>query len=330
MPARTSLDTYLRVLLSGAVIVPLALVAVAAGFLGSRELLLVIVGIAAVGIALAVLLARSLAARWHDGTEQPAPSAESAKDERIPSRRSPSAKARRAAHARANRSVRASRLARELARAGLATHARATAARERLEDREGEIGRQLADIAEDAARLYRQSGSVLAAVRSQPIAEEDIFEPGHALELAVDMLRPRLQRLDIPVRVASSAPVPSCVGDILTMQAVFVHVIDSAWQALARSADARRSTREDTAVLVDLRGAPGGLSVQMTVTAKGADWPGDAERAFDPELVVAGDARGARLALCRHLLTRVGGTLEVRDGEGERAPAAVLVIPSVR
>lgn len=245
----------------------------------------------------------------------------------------------RDASQRAARSIRTARLVRELARLNLRVHTHACAILARRPDpatsratggsgnpAEREERARVAQIVSDSARCYRQLRPLLGEIHSPPMDHmQPGIDPGRAIDLALELLRPRLERLGLSTDVHRPPAVPTCVGDIRSMQSVFAQLLDNAAAALSARPQPRPTGTEGPSIAVVV--TVGELTVFVDITDRGVGLPAvTRERLFDPDFTTRGPGRGAGLAVCRHLLTRIGGVVELQQasrGPGARARVAI-------
>jgi signal transduction histidine kinase len=239
---------------------------------------------------------------------------------------------------RAERALQIGALVRELARTNLRTSADAHALIADVDGpADGETRARIERIAADSARAYKTLQALLPEICCRALSRADT--PGvdvvQAIDLALDLLHPKLARLGVSVAVAGRLSVPACAGDIRSIQSVFVQLVENAAEAVHERSDERPDSGPDPAVTIAVYPTAGELAVCVDITDTGAGLPAvTPARLFAPDFTTRGAGRGAGLAVCRHLLTRVGGLLELSslgaghdddDGPGTRARVTIPV-----
>jgi two-component system NtrC family sensor kinase len=179
-------------------------------------------------------------------------------------------------------------------------------------------------IASEAERMKTIVGGLLDYARS-PIAEPDAPRATDVAALGrhvAALLDPQLRRAKVQLALELDAA-PPVKMDAGALQQVLVNLIQNAAQALAPTGGA-----------VTVRGepAPGAIATVVRVIDDGPGVPADHRgRVFDPFFTTkaAGVGTGLGLAVCKHLVSRAGGTIEVVDGPGGRGAELRVVIPAV-
>ncbi|HVK84304.1 MAG TPA: ATP-binding protein [Kofleriaceae bacterium] len=168
------------------------------------------------------------------------------------------------------------------------------------------------------ARTPRTSDRVITATsKPEPppatVPATVVRHVGALLELQLEKAKARLVTdvaSDKPIAIEASA-----------LQQVLVNLVQNAAQALG----------DGGTISIGVKPAPGGVATLITV---GDDGPGipakDRGRVFDPFFTTkaAGVGTGLGLAVCKHLVTTAGGSIEVGDGAGGRGAEFRLVIPN--
>ena len=170
------------------------------------------------------------------------------------------------------------------------------------------------------ARAPRQTASMAAATAASSAASCD---PAAVLRHVAALLEPQLRRTKatLAIEVATAAPIAI---EAHALQQVLVNLAQNAAQAMA-AADI-----EGGALAIAARPAPGGIATLITVTDEGPGVPpADRGRVFDPFFTTkaAGTGTGLGLAVCKHLVTTAGGSIEVGDGPNGRGAEFRVVIP---
>lgn len=203
--------------------------------------------------------------------------------------------------------------------------------------RGGDPALQIARMAADAARAYRHVRHLVSDIRCPraPVAERPV-NVARAVALALELLQPRLARLGVSTAVTCDPELPACVGDIRSLQSIFVQLIDSA-AAFAKSAApglARIaiSAYPSAPPAVDTGGgrpaSTGSLAVFVDIVGPGPErLDDDPAPRFAPGPTGLTAGREASLAVCHHVLTRIGGVLELSPGDDGRGTRAWVAIP---
>jgi C4-dicarboxylate-specific signal transduction histidine kinase len=161
---------------------------------------------------------------------------------------------------------------------------------------------------------------------------------GDAGELTVDDQRisfthrhePQLKRARarLVTDVRSSTPVAI---EAHALQQVLVNLVQNAAQAMLQTLDPDADGGGSTITLT-VAPAPGGIATAITVRDEGPGVPvADRARVFDPFFTTkaAGTGTGLGLAVCKHLVTTAGGSIEVGVPPDGRGAEFRLVIPNV-
>jgi signal transduction histidine kinase len=171
----------------------------------------------------------------------------------------------------------------------------------------------------DYARAQRKSER-LVAVSGASVASCD---PAAVLRHVSALLEPQLRRTKASLALDVRATAPLAI-EAHALQQVLVNLAQNAAQAMAGA------NIEGGVLAISARPEPGGIATLITVTDEGPGVPApDRGRVFDPFFTTkaAGAGTGLGLAVCKHLVTTAGGTIEVGDGPGGRGAEFRVVIP---
>jgi two-component system NtrC family sensor kinase len=163
-------------------------------------------------------------------------------------------------------------------------------------------------IAAEAERMKTIAGGLLDYARA-PVAEASGTRPTDVAAIGAHvaaLLDPQLRKAKVKLSL-ELATAPAVAMDAGALQQVLVNLIQNAAQAGART------------VTVRAEPAPGAIAAVIRVVDDGPGVPAaDRTRIFDPFYTTkaAGVGTGLGLAVCKHLVSRAGGTIEVVD----RAP----------
>ena len=172
------------------------------------------------------------------------------------------------------------------------------------------------------ARAHRKGARGLAIAPGASSSASNC-NPAAVLRHAGALLEPQLRRTRTSLAIDVTATEPIAI-EAQALQQVLVNLGQNAAQAMAEA------NIEGTLTLA-ARPAPGGVATLITVTDEG---PGvrveDRARVFDPFFTTkaADVGTGLGLAVCKHLVATVGGSIEVGDGPGGRGAEFRVVIPN--
>jgi signal transduction histidine kinase len=171
------------------------------------------------------------------------------------------------------------------------------------------------------ARAHRKGARDLAASASPTPGSCD---PAAVLRHVGALLEPQLRRTRSSLAIDVTATAPIAI-EAHALQQVLVNLGQNAAQAMAEA------KLEGGTLSITARPAPGGIATLITVTDEGPGVPPpDRARVFDPFFTTkaAGAGTGLGLAVCKHLVTTAGGSIEVGDGPGGRGAEFRVVIPN--
>ena len=176
-------------------------------------------------------------------------------------------------------------------------------------------------IAEEAARMKTIVGDLLDYARSDhtPTLEgsTDIAELLHRTEA---LLTPTLRRQAVRVHIAAEDELPRAAVDAHALQQVFVNLVQNAAQAMPGGGtitlEARVRVRERE------------IEVSVKDEGPGVE-PAVRDRIFEPFFTTKppGEGTGLGLAVCRFLVGKMAGRLEVVDPSSGRGAELRVVIP---
>jgi len=170
------------------------------------------------------------------------------------------------------------------------------------------------------ARTPRQPERMTTASATSVAASCD---PAAVLRHVGALLEPQLRRTRAMLAIEVTATAPLAI-EAHALQQVLVNLAQNAAQAMAAA------NIEGGALAIAARPAPGGIATLITVTDEGPGVPpADRGRVFDPFFTTkaAGAGTGLGLAVCKHLVTTAGGSIEVGDGPNGRGAEFRVVIP---
>lgn len=170
------------------------------------------------------------------------------------------------------------------------------------------------------ARAPRASDPGLAATTTGA-ASAWSSDPAAVVRHVGALLEPQLRKARATLRSEVTATQPIAI-EAHALQQVLVNLVQNAAQAL---------TEPGGTITVSARPTPGGLATVLTVADDGPGIPvADRGRVFDPFFTTkaAGVGTGLGLAVCKHLVATVGGSIEVGEGPGGRGAAFRVMIPN--
>jgi signal transduction histidine kinase len=180
-------------------------------------------------------------------------------------------------------------------------------------------------IAEEAARMKGIVGTLLDYSRSERAprpADAARADVNTTLRHTADLLVPQLRRTGVRLDMDLASDLPLCAVDMHALQQVFVNLVQNAAQAMPGGGT----------VTIESRRAPGNVAVQVSVTDQGQGIAkDDRARIFEPFFTTkdAGTGTGLGLAVCKHLITSAGGTIDVVDAPDGQGARFRVVIPAV-
>jgi len=189
----------------------------------------------------------------------------------------------------------------------------------------------LALIESEAERMKSIVGGLLDYARAQRKTERVLSsgatgvscDPAAVLRHVSALLEPQLRRTKVRLAIDVTATAPLAI-EAHALQQVLVNLAQNAAQAMAGAGI------EGGDLTITAAPEPGGIASRITVTDEGPGVPaGDRAHVFDPFFTTkaAGAGTGLGLAVCKHLVTTAGGTIEVADGPHGRGAEFRVVIP---
>jgi two-component system NtrC family sensor kinase len=188
-------------------------------------------------------------------------------------------------------------------------------------------------IVSEAERMKSIVGGLLDYARVQRKSERAPVVPGGAAAASCDpaavlrhvsaLLEPQLRRTKAALAIEVTATAPLAI-EAHALQQVLVNLAQNAAQAMAGA------NIEGGKLAITARPEPGGIATLITVTDEGPGVPPpDRGRVFDPFFTTkaAGAGTGLGLAVCKHLVTTAGGTIEVGDRPTGSGAEFRVVIP---
>jgi two-component system NtrC family sensor kinase len=178
-------------------------------------------------------------------------------------------------------------------------------------------------IADEAARMKGIVRTLLDYSRSDRTEVSD--EPADVNELlrrTAALLGPSIHRSRVEVALDLASQLPRAAADVYALQQVFVNLVYNAAQAMP----------DGGTVTVASSILPGDIAIAVDVTDQGPGVSAEIrERIFEPFYTTkeAGKGTGLGLAVCKHLVSRFSGAIEVADGPDGRGARFRVVIPIV-
>ena len=164
----------------------------------------------------------------------------------------------------------------------------------------------------DVAQQSRRAGDIVQELRAFVRKGEPQQLSRHAplalLPNVLLLLAGELKKANVRVEVNAEGPPCDCRLNRIQIEQVFVNLIRNATEAIKTSADqgvieVRGRYREDL----------GCCEVEVEDSGPGI-LPEDAERIFTPFFTTKGHGLGQGLAICRSIVERHGGTMDVTEG----------------
>ena len=190
-----------------------------------------------------------------------------------------------------------------------------------LEDKpDGHLDRPgLELIAEEAARMKGIVGNLLDYSRSEraprPEGETDVNE---SIRHTAALMVPQLRRTRVVLDLDLADGLPPTAAGAHALQQVFVNLVQNAAQAMPGGGTVR----------VTSAFAPGKVAIEVNVIDHGPGVPeGERKRIFEPFVTTKLSGTGLGLAVCKHLVTSFGGSVDVHDGPGGRGARFRVIIP---
>lgn len=191
-----------------------------------------------------------------------------------------------------------------------------------LEDKEGEhpdrAGLEL--IADEAERMKIIVGGLLDYSRSDQPGRPMPIDVNQLLERAMAMVAPELRTTKVTIEMDLADPLPDALADARELQQVFVNLVQNATHAMPDGGTLQIATKV----------ADNDLAVEVLFTDDGPGIPTEHhDKVFDPFYTTkeAGAGTGLGLAVCKHLVTRVGGSIAVTNNPNGRGARFRVVIP---
>lgn len=176
-------------------------------------------------------------------------------------------------------------------------------------------------IADEAERMKRIVGGLLDYART----EKPVVRGGHAsmndlADKTAILLAPQLQQARISLQFELAEVLPPVACDPHGLQQVLVNLVQNAIQAMPDGGKLTLATAL----------CAGERACEITVTDEGSGIPaGDHAKIFDPFYTTkaAGSGTGLGLAVCKHLVSQCGGSIEASDAPAGRGARFRVVIP---
>ena len=206
-----------------------------------------------------------------------------------------------------------------------------------LEDKqEGHVDRAALElIADEAERMKKIIGGLLEYARtprkSEPAiagasitTELETADPSNVVRHVAALVAPQLRKARAKL-VTDVPPTTAAVTiEAHSLQQVLVNLVQNAAQALTEA-------KHDGTITIAAKPAPGGVATLLTVADDGPGIPAaDRAKVFDPFFTTKAPSMGTGLglAVCKHLVTTAGGTIEVGDGPKGRGAEFRVVLPN--
>ncbi len=174
-------------------------------------------------------------------------------------------------------------------------------------------------IAEEAARMKGIIGNLLDYSRSERAPRPDGQADVNAtLRHTAALLVPHFQSAHIHLEMKLGDELPGAAANAHALQQIFVNLLQNAAQAMPGGGT----------VTVESTMAPGDVAIEVHVVDQGKGVPTNVrKRIFDPFVTTKHTGTGLGLAVCKHLVTSFGGSIDVADGPSGRGARFRVVIP---
>lgn len=198
----------------------------------------------------------------------------------------------------------------------------------------------LALIASEAERMKAIIGNLLEYARAPRLAERrasgsarDLPAPTCEVAAVVKhvaaLLGPQLKKARARLVLDIDAPDPVAI-EPHALQQVLVNLVQNAAQGM-ETGMAEAEPPAGGAIEIVARRGPGGVATVITVSDEGPGIPAaDRARVFDPLYTTkaAGTGTGLGLAVCKHLITTAGGTIEADNRPDRRGAELRVTLPN--
>ena len=197
-------------------------------------------------------------------------------------------------------------------------------------------------IADEAERMKGIVGGLLEYARTPRASErvqtpmrgikvhEFTCEPAAVVRHVGALLGPQLKkaRATLSSEILSTA---SVTIEAHSLQQVLVNLVQNAAQAMTEARTPEGATITGGRIHITVKSAPGGIATMILVADDGPGIPEkDRPKVFDPFFTTkaAGQGTGLGLAVCKHLIATVGGSIEVGEGPDGHGAEFRVVIPN--
>jgi two-component system NtrC family sensor kinase len=178
----------------------------------------------------------------------------------------------------------------------------------------------LALIAEEAARMKGIIGTLLDYSRSERAPRpEGATDVNDSIRHTATLMVPQLRRSHVVLELDLAEGLPAAAAGAHALQQVFVNLVQNAAQATPGRGGTVRLTSGF---------APGKVAIEVNVTDQGPGVPeGERKRIFEPFVTTKLSGTGLGLAVCKHLVTSFGGSVDVADSPSGRGARFRVIIP---
>ena len=177
----------------------------------------------------------------------------------------------------------------------------------------------LALIAEEAERMKGIIGTLLDYSRSERAPRpEGATDVNDSIRHTATLMVPQLRRSRVALDLDLADGLPAAAAGAHALQQVFVNLVQNAAQAMPGGGTVR----------VTSAFAPGKVAIEVNVTDQGPGVPeSERKRIFEPFVTTKLSGTGLGLAVCKHLVTSFGGSIDVSDGPAGRGARFRVIIP---
>jgi signal transduction histidine kinase len=181
----------------------------------------------------------------------------------------------------------------------------------------------LQKIIRESKRISRLAAKMLGLARENPQAAPGPTEPAALVEEALELVRPQASRKGLKLQWSRPAqPLPQIPCDADQLKQVLLNLLINAVQATPAGGRVR--------VALSAQVSGGGQQVLAKITDNGCGIdPENLSKIFEPFFTTKGEGEGTGLGLyiCRQIVQRCGGTLEVASQPG-RGTSFTLHLPA--
>jgi len=195
-----------------------------------------------------------------------------------------------------------------------------------------EVELSLQKIIQEAKRISRLATRMLGLAREHPQGVEGVADPAALVKEALELIRPQAARKGLGLRWQPPAdPLPTLPCDADQLKQVLLNLLINAVQATPEGGKIEVALEVALDVALEAGGEPeAGAQVMLRVADTGCGiTEADLPRIFEPFFTTKGEGEGTGLGLyiCRQIVERCGGSLEVESEQG-RGTTFTITLPA--